>query len=98
MADLGLPEISSATGATVQDQAYERLRNAVMVGALRPGTALGARDIFALSAAIESDIRDGLIRLGRKLLKMPDMALPPSSGTHPCQQGCDSLFTPNPSS
>ncbi len=82
MTDLSLPEISSAPGATVQDQAYERLRNAVMVGALRPGTALTFRGLAQVMGLSPTPIREAVRRLhsehaievlGNRRLRIPQM-------------------------
>ena len=79
-----LPEIPRADGMTTQDYAYYRLRNAVMVGALKPGTALtfrGLADQFQLSP---TPIREAVRRLstenaievlGNRRLRVPEMTL-----------------------
>ena len=42
---LNIPEIPEIPGGTTQEYVYERLRNAIMLGAITPGTSLTMRGI-----------------------------------------------------
>lgn len=78
-----LPPIARAEGMTTQDYAYHRLRNAVMVGALRPGTALTFRGLAQQLDLSPTPIREAVRRLssesaievlGNRRLRIPDMS------------------------
>ncbi|WBL33208.1 GntR family transcriptional regulator [Sinirhodobacter sp. HNIBRBA609] len=69
---------------TTQDYAYYRLRNAVMVGALRPGTALTFRGLAEQFQLSPTPIREAVRRLstenaievlGNRRLRVPEMTL-----------------------
>ena len=79
-----LPEIPRADGMTTQDYAYYRLRNAVMVGALKPGTALTFRGLAEQFQLSPTPIREAVRRLstenaievlGNRRLRVPEMTL-----------------------
>lgn len=77
-----LPEIPRGDLMTTQEYAYLRLRNAVMVGALRPGTALTFRGLAEQLALSPTPVREALRRLssegaievlGNRRLRVPPM-------------------------
>ena len=79
-----LPEIPRADGMTTQEYAYDRLRNAVMVGALKPGTALTFRGLAEQFQLSPTPIREAVRRLstenaievlGNRRLRIPEMTL-----------------------
>lgn len=82
MTDFPLPEIPPAEGMTTQEHAYARLRNAVMVGALKPGTALTFRGLAQALGLSPTPIREAVRRLstekaievlGNRRLRVPQM-------------------------
>ncbi|MCF8480497.1 MAG: GntR family transcriptional regulator [Rhodospirillum sp.] len=82
MSTLTIPEIEMPEGATTQEYAYERLRNAIMVGAIEPGTALTIRSLAETLALSLTPIREAVRRLssesaievlGNRRLRVPDM-------------------------
>ena len=79
-----LPEIPRTDGMTTQDYAYSRLRNAVMLGALKPGTALTFRGLAEQFQLSPTPIREAVRRLstenaievlGNRRLRIPEMTL-----------------------
>lgn len=77
-----LPEIPRRDLMTTQEYAYLRLRNAVMVGALRPGTALTFRGLAEQLTLSPTPVREALRRLssegaievlGNRRLRVPPM-------------------------
>ncbi|HEY0212747.1 MAG TPA: GntR family transcriptional regulator [Paenirhodobacter sp.] len=79
-----LPEIPRTDAMTTQEYAYDRLRNAVMVGALRPGTALTFRGLAQQLGLSPTPIREAVRRLnteqaievlGNRRLRVPEMTI-----------------------
>ncbi|RCW80765.1 GntR family transcriptional regulator [Paracoccus lutimaris] len=77
-----LPEIPRDAAMTTQEYAYLRLRNAVMTGALQPGTALTFRGLAEQLDLSPTPIREALRRLssenaikvlGNRRLRVPEM-------------------------
>lgn len=77
-----LPEIPRGAVMTTQEYAYFRLRNAIMVGALKPGTALTFRGLADQLSLSPTPIREALRRLssenaievlGNRRLRVPPM-------------------------
>ena len=77
-----LPEIPRGDLMTTQEYAYLRLRNAVMLGAFRPGTALTFRGLAEQLALSPTPVREALRRLssegaievlGNRRLRVPPM-------------------------
>ena len=58
-----LPEIPRLDAMTTQDYAYARLRNAIMLGAIRPGTALTFRGLAQDLDLSPTPIREAVRRL-----------------------------------
>lgn len=61
--DFDIPEIPMDPSYTVQDYVYLRLRNAIMLGALQPGTTLTMRGLADLLNLSPTPIREALRRL-----------------------------------
>lgn len=79
-----LPEIVRDAATTTQDYAYARLRNAIMVGAIRPGTGLTFRGLAAALELSATPIREAVRRLSsekaitvleNRRLMVPDMSV-----------------------
>ncbi len=77
-----LPEIPRGALMTTQEYAYLRLRNAIMLGALKPGTALTFRGLADQLSLSPTPIREALRRLssenaievlGNRRLRVPPM-------------------------
>ena len=77
-----LPDIPHDGAMTTQEYAYLRLRNAIMVGALPPGTGLTFRGLAEQMALSPTPIREALRRLssenairvlGNRRLRVPEM-------------------------
>lgn len=77
-----LPEIQRDAAMTTQEYAYLRLRNAIMVGALPPGTGLTFRGLAERLSLSPTPIREALRRLssenairvlGNRRLRVPEM-------------------------
>ena len=77
-----LPEIPRDPAMTTQEYAYLRLRNAIMVGALPPGTGLTFRGLAERLSLSPTPIREALRRLssenaikvlGNRRLRVPEM-------------------------
>ncbi|MDD8023368.1 MAG: GntR family transcriptional regulator [Paracoccaceae bacterium] len=78
-----IPDIPREDWMTTQEYAYYRLRNAVMVGAFRPGTALTIRGLAQQLDLSPTPIREAVRRLssenaievlGNRRLKIPEMS------------------------
>ncbi|WP_330629600.1 GntR family transcriptional regulator [Thioclava sp. FTW29] len=61
--DLNLPDIKAAPGLTVQEYAYLRLRNAIMLGAIAPGTNLTIRGLASYLDLSPTPVREAIRRL-----------------------------------
>jgi DNA-binding GntR family transcriptional regulator len=79
-----IPEIAQKPDGTTQDYAYFRLRNAIMVGALKPGTALTFRGLAQQLGLSPTPIREAVRRLsteyaievlGNRRLRVPEMTI-----------------------
>lgn len=77
-----LPEIPRDPAMTTQEYAYLRLRGAIMLGALRPGTALTFRGLAETMGLSPTPIREAVRRLssenaievlGNRRLRVPEM-------------------------
>ena len=77
-----VPEIQKSEGMTTQEYAYLRLRNAILVGAIQPGTSLTIRGLAEKLALSQTPIRETVRRLstehaievlGNRRLKIPVM-------------------------
>jgi DNA-binding GntR family transcriptional regulator len=82
-AKYGLPDISAAEAMTTQDYAYARVHNAIMQGALEPGTALTIRGLADDLGLSQTPVREAVRRLssenaievlGNRRLKVPEMS------------------------
>lgn len=60
---LSLPDIPQARGLTTQGYVYERLRNAIMLGAIPPGTTLTMRGLASLLSLSPTPVREAVRRL-----------------------------------
>ena len=60
---LNIPDISVAPGATTQEYVYERLRNAIMLGAIEPGTSLTMRGLAEQLGLSPTPVREAVRRL-----------------------------------
>jgi DNA-binding GntR family transcriptional regulator len=83
MTKICIPEIARDSATTTQDYAYARLRNAIMVGAVRPGTALTFRGLAEALDLSPTPIREAVRRLSsekaitvleNRRLMVPDMS------------------------
>lgn len=61
--ELNIPEIVVPTGATTQEYVYERLRNAIMLGAIEPGTSLTIRGLAGRLELSPTPVREAVRRL-----------------------------------
>lgn len=61
--DWKLPPVQTGGGETTQESAYFRLRNAIMVGAIPPGTSLTMRGLAAKLELSPTPIREAIRRL-----------------------------------
>jgi len=84
MAASAIPEFTGDHGTTTQEYAYSRLRNAIIVGAFAPGTALTIRGLAQELNLSPTPIREAVRRLssenaiqvlGNRRLRVPDMSL-----------------------
>jgi DNA-binding GntR family transcriptional regulator len=82
MSILTIPEIEMPEATTTQEYAYGRLRNAIMVGAIAPGTALTIRNLAETLGLSLTPIREAVRRLssesaievlGNRRLRVPNM-------------------------
>ena len=60
---LNIPEIPEISGATTQEYVYARLRNAIMLGAITPGTSLTMRGIAERLHLSPTPVREAVRRL-----------------------------------
>ena len=60
---ISLPEPPGPKPSTSQEYAYQRLRHALMTGAIAPGRAITIRDIAAAMAMSATPVREALRRL-----------------------------------
>lgn len=60
---LNIPEIPEIPGGTTQEYVYERLRNAIMLGAITPGTSLTMRGIAERLGLSPTPVREAVRRL-----------------------------------
>lgn len=58
-----IPDIPVAAGMTSQEYAYKRLRNAIMLGAIEPGTSLTMRGLAECLDLSPTPIREAIRRL-----------------------------------
>lgn len=58
-----IPETPEMPGATTQEYVYERLRNAIMLGAIAPGTSLTMRGIAERLGLSPTPVREAVRRL-----------------------------------
>ncbi|MEV8466981.1 GntR family transcriptional regulator [Fluviibacterium sp. DFM31] len=81
-AEFTLPEIVPDDGMTTQDYAYHRLRNAILLGAIPPGTQLTFRGLATMLNLSPTPVREAVRRLssehalevlGNRRLQVPDM-------------------------
>lgn len=79
-----IPNLPRPDSTTIQEHAYLRLRNAIMVGVFRPGTALTYRGLAEELDLSPTPIREAIRRLssenaieamGNRRLRVPDMSL-----------------------
>jgi DNA-binding GntR family transcriptional regulator len=79
---LKLPEIESTEGQTSQATAYERLRHALMVGAIEPGIAITIQDLSDSLQVSATPVREALrqlstekalLTLKNRRIKVPEM-------------------------
>lgn len=79
-----IPEFAGDGATTTQEYAYGRLRNAIMVGAFAPGTALTIRGLAQELNLSPTPIREAVRRLssenaiqvlGNRRLRVPEMSL-----------------------
>jgi len=61
--ELNIPDIPAISGTTTQEYAYERLRNAIMLGAIEPGTSLTIRGLAERLNLSPTPIREAVRRL-----------------------------------
>lgn len=82
--NLNIPEIPENAKLTTQDYVYFRLRNAIMLGAIEPGTSLTMRGLAELLELSPTPIREALRRLssenaievmGNRRMTVPQMTL-----------------------
>lgn len=84
MQAIPFPEIAPQSSKTTQDYAYDRLRNAIMLGTVRPGTALTIRGLAQHFELSPTPIREAVRRLssesaievlGNRRLRVPEMTI-----------------------
>jgi len=61
--ELNIPDIPAIPGTTTQEYVYERLRNAIMLGAIEPGTSLTMRGLAERLNLSPTPIREAVRRL-----------------------------------
>lgn len=61
--ELNIPDIVAPSGATTQEYVYERLRNAIMLGAIEPGTSLTMRGLADRLGLSPTPVREAVRRL-----------------------------------
>ncbi|MFQ3231428.1 GntR family transcriptional regulator [Reinekea sp.] len=65
--ELNIPEISAEAGVTTQEYVYQRLRNAIMLGAIEPGTSLTIRGVADRMGLSPTPVREAVRRLSSEL-------------------------------
>ncbi len=60
---LNIPDIPETPGMTAQEYVYERLRNAIMLGAIEPGTSLTMRGLAECLGLSPTPVREAVRRL-----------------------------------
>ena len=84
MTQPAIPEIPLTDSMTTQERAYLRLRNAIMVGALKPGTALTFRGLAQQLDLSPTPIREAVRQLstenaievlGNRRLRVPELGM-----------------------
>jgi DNA-binding GntR family transcriptional regulator len=82
--DLSIPEAFADDEATTQDSVYARLRHAIMVGTIEPGTNLTMRGLADAMGLSPTPIREAVRRLSsenaieilpNRRLAIPEMTL-----------------------
>ncbi len=61
--ELNIPDIPENSAATTQEHVYERLRNAIMLGAIEPGTSLTMRGLAERLGLSPTPVREAVRRL-----------------------------------
>ncbi len=61
--ELNIPDIPATSNATTQEYVYERLRNAIMLGAIEPGTSLTMRGLAERLGLSPTPVREAVRRL-----------------------------------
>ncbi len=61
--ELNIPDIPEISGTTTQEYVYERLRNAIMLGAIEPGTSLTMRGLADCLGLSPTPVREAVRRL-----------------------------------
>lgn len=61
--ELNIPDIPAVSGTTTQEYVYERLRNAIMLGAIEPGTSLTMRGLADCLGLSPTPVREAVRRL-----------------------------------
>lgn len=61
--ELNIPDIPEIPGATTQEYVYGRLRNAIMLGAIKPGTSLTMRGLADRLGLSPTPVREAVRRL-----------------------------------
>lgn len=65
--DLLIPQITADGGLTTQELVYQRLRQAIMLGAIPPGTAITMRGLAESMGVSPTPIREALRRLSSEM-------------------------------
>lgn len=80
--DFRIPDVAKDMECTIQDHVYARLRNAIMVGAIPPGTSLTFKGLAADMGLSPTPVREAIRRLssenaveilGNRRLRIPAM-------------------------
>lgn len=61
--ELNIPDIPAVSGTTTQEYVYERVRNAIMLGAIEPGTSLTMRGLADCLGLSPTPVREAVRRL-----------------------------------
>jgi DNA-binding GntR family transcriptional regulator len=61
--ELNIPDIPAIPGTTTQEYVYKRLRNAIMLGAIEPGTSLTMRGLAERLGLSPTPVREAVRRL-----------------------------------
>lgn len=67
LSDLKIPELAQDDAITTQEYVYQRLKNAIMLGALRPGMSLTMRGLADHLDLSPTPVREALRRLSSEL-------------------------------